>query len=85
MVQKAREVRSWGKGSLNVGLGVGGGKQSWSSKGYSISRGHSRSFYLPVGSWKGRASFPGELREAKREGRVTGAVATATSPWKPDT
>lgn len=84
MDQKARDERGWGKGLFSIGLGVGD-RQSLPSRGYPSRRGHSESFYLSVGSWKGRASFPGELREAKQEGRVTGAVATATSPWKPDT
>lgn len=82
---RVKGERSWGKGSLNVGMGVGGDKRSLCPRVYPISKGHSKSFYLSSGYGKGRASFPGELREAKREGRVTGAVATATSPWKPDT
>lgn len=64
MVQKAMEERSWGEGS-DV---LGGDRQGWSSQGYPTSRGHSKSLSRSAGSWKGRASFPGELRQAKQEG-----------------
>lgn len=57
-----------GEGELKRWDGCLGGQTKLVSKGYPVSRGHSKSFYLSSGSGKGRASFPGELREAKREG-----------------